>query len=70
MTKQHTIDDSQLIDADDIASLLKVSTRQVRRLKSAGTLPKPIKIGRLTRWRHADVQAWIEAGCPQTKPKR
>jgi excisionase family DNA binding protein len=49
-------------DVRDIAELLKSSTRHVRRLADSGALPRPIHLGRLVRWRKADVDGWITAG--------
>ncbi len=53
-----------LISALELAKLLQVSTRTLWRLRSAGKLIKPIKIGGSTRWRLDEVQAWIAEGCP------
>jgi len=40
------------------------STRHVFRLADAGRMPKPVKLGSLVRWRRAELEAWIGAGCP------
>jgi predicted DNA-binding transcriptional regulator AlpA len=53
-----------LISASELAEMLQVSTRTLWRLRSAGKLIKPIKLGGSTRWRLDEVQAWIAAGCP------
>ena len=53
-----------LISASELAALLQVSTRTLWRLRSAGKLIKPIKLGGSTRWRLDEVQAWILDGCP------
>src|SRR5690606_16763111 len=55
-----------LITADELANLLGLSTRTVWRMHSAGRLPAPIKLGRAVRWRHKEIHAWIEAGCPDS----
>ena len=52
------------VDAKTLAGLLGVSKRHVRRMNSAGSLPRPIKLGRSVRWSVAEVNQWIEAGCP------
>ncbi len=36
-----------------------MSRRWVYRAVSAGEFPKPVKIGKATRWRRADLDAWI-----------
>jgi excisionase family DNA binding protein len=55
---------SRLITADEVAALLGLSARTVWRMHSAGKLPEPIRLGRAVRWRHKEIDAWIEAGCP------
>ena len=53
----------------DVAELLGCSTRHVRRLADAGRMPRPLStIGRLVRWRRADVDQWLAAGCPSCRP--
>jgi excisionase family DNA binding protein len=56
--------DSTLTTIRELAGLLKVSERQVRRLDSAGKLPASIRVGSAKRWRSDELDAWIGAGCP------
>lgn len=53
-----------LIQAEELARMLGVSTRTLWRLLSAGRLPRPVRFGGNTRWRLAEVKAWIARGCP------
>jgi excisionase family DNA binding protein len=53
-----------LITPEETARLLEISERTLWRLLSAGRVPKPVRIGRSTRWRLAEVRDWIERGCP------
>jgi excisionase family DNA binding protein len=53
-----------LISAAELADLLQISTRTLWRLRSAGKLIRPIKLGGSTRWRFDEVQDWIAQGCP------
>lgn len=53
-----------LINADELARKLSVSTRTLWRLLSAGKLIQPVRIGGNTRWRLGEVNEWIEQGCP------
>ena len=53
-----------LLAADEVAAMLGVSERTLWRLLSAGKVPKPVRFGRSTRWREAQVKEWIEQGCP------
>ncbi|MFM9957264.1 MAG: helix-turn-helix transcriptional regulator [Phycisphaerales bacterium] len=48
----------------ELAHLLGVSRSMLWKLHSSGRLPLPIRLGRSTRWRRAEVLAWLEAGCP------
>lgn len=50
-----------VISARTGAELLDVSERQWHRLVQRGLLPKPIRLGRNTRWRLAEVEAALEA---------
>ena len=49
-----------LLRVEDVAAALSVSVRKVWQMASAGDLPQPIHLGRTTRWRRADLEAWIE----------
>ena len=53
----------KLISARTLANTLSTSVRTVWRLRSAGELPKPVKIGASVRWRSTDIDQWIEWGC-------
>jgi len=53
-----------LITALEFSRLLQVSTRTLWRLRSAGKLPEPVRLGGLVRWRLAEVKKWIAEGCP------
>jgi excisionase family DNA binding protein len=58
-----------LISAEELAKLMQVSERTLWRLLSAGKVPQPVRIGRNTRWRYAEVREWIEKGCPGPSPR-
>jgi excisionase family DNA binding protein len=52
----------QLISAHDVARQLSISVRKVWRLVSSSKLPAPVKVGeRSTRFRQADIDAFVEA---------
>ena len=59
------------LDVNAVAELLACSPRHVRRMADSGAMPRPIHLGRLVRWRRADVDQWLAAGCPscRTSPK-
>jgi predicted DNA-binding transcriptional regulator AlpA len=54
----------RLINAEELARMMDISERTLWRLLSGGKVPQPVRIGRNTRWRLAEVAAWIERGCP------
>jgi len=52
----------QLIGADEIADLMRVTRTQVYRLVREGKFPRPtIAVGRILRWSASDYVAWVEA---------
>ena len=59
------------VDARALGRLLGCSLRHVRRLDSAGALPKPVKLGsHLVRWPldgPNGIRRWLELGCPSRR---
>ena len=55
---------SLLLSAQMLAKRLAVSVRTLWRLRSTGKLPEPVRLGGAVRWRAADIDAWVAAGCP------
>ncbi len=53
-----------LLAVNDVARLIGCSPRNIHRLADSGKMPRPLKIGRLIRWRRLDLDAWLAAGCP------
>jgi excisionase family DNA binding protein len=53
-----------LLTAKELAAMLGISKRTLWRLLSAGKVSKPVRFGRNTRWRVAEVKEWIDLGCP------
>lgn len=53
----------ELLTVRNLAALLKVSTRQVWKMTSAGRLPEPVRLGRSVRWRAGDIDEWVRLGC-------
>lgn len=58
-----------LITAAELARLLKISTRTLWRLQSAGRLPAPVRFGGTVRWRQDEVRNWIAEGCPSAQAR-
>ena len=56
--------ESVLIDVEQVAAILRCSTRHVYRLADAAKMPRPLKLGALVRWRRSELLDWIDASCP------
>lgn len=54
---------SELLTVRDVAALVKLSSRQIYKLCASARMPAPLKVGRSTRWRAAQISAWIQNGC-------
>jgi predicted DNA-binding transcriptional regulator AlpA len=57
-------DSTTLIDVTQVATMSWLHRATVFKLISAGKFPKPIKLGRSTRWSKGELIAWIAAKCP------
>lgn len=56
---------SALMDAAELAAVLRVSKATIWRLRENSKLPLAIALtSQCIRWRRADVESWIERGCP------
>jgi len=64
MNRPSDLTEPLLLDVRAVARLLSVSVRTIHRLNAAGELPAPIRLGGRVLWRHAELVAWLEAGCP------
>jgi predicted DNA-binding transcriptional regulator AlpA len=51
-------------NASQVAAMLEISVRQVWRLSNTGRLPRPVRLGNCVRWRRAEIEAHLAAGCP------
>jgi hypothetical protein len=57
----------EAVDAEQLANLLGVSLRHVRRMEAMKKLPPPLRLGRCLRYRlegSLGVRTWMDAGCP------
>jgi len=55
------------LSARQLAERLGVSLRHVRRMDSAGLLPRPVRLGRAVRWPVDEVDGWLKAGAPDRR---
>jgi excisionase family DNA binding protein len=58
---------ADLLDVKAVAERLACSERHVYRLASDGSMPPPVRLGRLVRWSRRELEDWIAGGC---KPVR
>jgi predicted DNA-binding transcriptional regulator AlpA len=58
-----------LLDAKQVAGLLRISSRLVWGMRSGGRLPAPVRLGKATRWRASDIRRWVEEGCPASNDR-
>lgn len=59
-----TLPEPLLLTAQECAALLGIGLATFWRRDAAGQCPAAIRHGKTTRWRRADILAWIELGCP------
>lgn len=53
-----------LIGMKLFAHFLNISPRMLARLQAEEAIPAPVRLGKLKRWRLAEILEWIEADCP------
>ena len=55
---------SLLVDIRQLAGLLRRSAASLERDQVDGRLPAQVYVGGSKRWRRAEIEAWVAAGCP------
>lgn len=63
MTKMHTTADllnDRLVDMAFITTFSGLSDKWFYKLIQNGLFPKPIKMGRSSRWLRSEVEAWVQ----------
>lgn len=59
MTKHISLIDDQLVDMRFITKLTGLTDKWFYKLIKDGLFPKPIKLGRSSRWRQSEVEDWL-----------
>lgn len=59
-----TDDVAVLVGVDQVAAMAGVHRATVFKLVSCGKFPRPLKLGRATRWVKDELAAWFAAKCP------
>ncbi|MGM7902142.1 helix-turn-helix transcriptional regulator [Yersinia enterocolitica] len=60
MTTQISLLDDQLVDMRFITKLMGLTDKWFYKLIKDGLFPKPIKLGRSSRWKKSEVEAWLQ----------
>lgn len=55
-----TVSVPKVCDADQIAGILDISKRHFMRLVHVGEFPRPLRIGRASRWPASDVTGYLD----------
>lgn len=56
-----------VLSAMRLSQRLGVSLRHIRRMDSAGKLPRPVRLGKVVLWKVDEINAWLNAGAPDRK---
>ena len=51
----------ELLTVEQVAQLTTLGVRTIWSLVSEGSFPRPVKIGRATRWRRSQIMAWVDS---------
>ena len=54
-------------DSSDLCQVLRISLATLHRLRSAGRLPRALRLGGQLRWDAAEVAAWVRSGMPDLR---
>jgi excisionase family DNA binding protein len=60
-TRRSPLGQQAWVSAKDIADFLGTTPKHIRCLSQRGEIPKPLRIGKLFRWRREAVEEWLAA---------
>lgn len=60
MTDEYLITHDQLVDMVFITGFTQLTDKWFYKLISEGQFPKPIKLGRSSRWLKSEIEAWVQ----------
>lgn len=67
MTTHLSLTEDQFVDMVFITRLLHVSDKWIYKLIKDGAFPKPIKLGRSSRWLKSEVENWLQERINQSR---
>ena len=67
MTTRPSLTEAQFVDMAFITSLLQMTDKWIYKLIKDGIFPKPIKLGRSSRWLKSEVENWLQERIDQSR---
>ncbi|WP_448088747.1 helix-turn-helix transcriptional regulator [Enterobacter mori] len=67
MTSKPSLLEDQFVDMAFITRLTGLTDKWFYKLIKDGEFPKPIKLGRSSRWLHSEVEAWLQERINQSR---
>ncbi|EQA9813419.1 helix-turn-helix transcriptional regulator [Klebsiella oxytoca] len=67
MTEQISLLDDQLVDMRFITKLTGLTDKWFYKLIKDGDFPKPVKLGRSSRWLKSEVENWLQERINQSR---
>ncbi|EBR8158550.1 AlpA family transcriptional regulator [Salmonella enterica subsp. enterica serovar Newport] len=67
MTTYPSLTEDQFVDMAFITSLTGLTDKWFYRLIKDGLFPKPVKLGRRSRWLKSEVEAWLQERINQSR---
>ncbi|MDX6819113.1 helix-turn-helix transcriptional regulator [Klebsiella oxytoca] len=67
MTTRPSLTEDQFVDMALITSLLQMTDKWIYKLIKDGVFPKPIKLGRSSRWLKSEVENWLQERVDQSR---
>ena len=67
MTTRPSLTEDQFVDMAFITSLLQMTDKWIYKLIKDRVFPKPIKLGRSSRWLKSEVENWLQERIDQSR---
>ncbi|MFJ5508387.1 helix-turn-helix transcriptional regulator [Pectobacterium jejuense] len=67
MSNTTSLLNDQLVDMVFITKFTQLTDKWFYKLIQEGTFPKPIKLGRSSRWLKSEVEAWVQQRIDQSR---
>lgn len=68
MTTDYSVLNDQLVTMTFITQLTGLTDKWFYKLIKDGEFPKPIKLGRSSRWLESEVETWLQQRIAQSRP--